>query len=151
MLINNSLNGMLLQPGETELANKELNKENKIEGETLALIVSRPSRMRDSLRALLRATAQVEIIDVASDGKSALRMIATYQPALVLLASNLPREEICAVLQQTKSKWPQTRCLVLAGTLNQQYVAKAVGADRVLLAGFPANKFYNTIQELLTY
>ncbi len=112
------------------------------------LIVVKPGRMRDSLRALLRAIPGVSIIGQVDNSSSALEMIVNHQPALTLLATNLPGDEIWHVLKQIKGKQLQTRCLVLAGTLQQQWLAKNAGADSVLLAGFPAAKFYETIEEL---
>jgi DNA-binding NarL/FixJ family response regulator len=106
--------------------------------------------MRDSLRALLRAIPQVRVIGQVEDGPSALKMLIEHCPSLVLLASNLPGDGAWGVLKQTKAEQPQTRCLVLADTIHQQCKAEAAGADSVLLAGFPATKFFATIEELLS-
>ncbi len=114
------------------------------------LIVVRPGRMRDSLRALLRAIPQVRVIGQVEDGPSAQKMLIKHCPALVLLASNLPGDEAWGVLRQTKAEQPQARCLVLADTIHQQWMAEAAGADSVLLAGFPAAKFFATIENLLS-
>ncbi len=113
------------------------------------LIVARPGRMRDSLRALLRAIPQLEIVGQADNGSSALGMVTNYHPSLVLLDSDLPDDEAWTVLKKTKSEWPQTRCIVLANSVHQQWLAKTAGADSVLLTGFPATKFFAAIEALL--
>ncbi len=114
------------------------------------LIAVRSGRMRDSLRAMLRAIPQVRVIGQVEDGPSALRMLIEHCPSLVLLASNLPGDAAWGVLKQTKNEQSQTRCLVLADTIHQQWKAEAAGADSVLLAGFPATKFFATMEELLS-
>lgn len=54
-----------------------------------------------------------------------------------------------SVLEQMKLRSPPPRCVVLARDAQQQWVAKAAGADSVLLAGFPVAKFFAVIEELL--
>jgi DNA-binding NarL/FixJ family response regulator len=72
-------------------------------------------------------------------------------PTLVLLGANLLDEDIQTVLAQIKARWPETRCIVLVDNVQQQWIAKAAGADSALLVGFPAAKFVSTIQELLSW
>lgn len=118
--------------------------------DTSALIVAKPSRIRDSLRALLRATPSVNVITQVDDGSSALEMIMAHHPTLMLLGSNLPDDELKTVLKQTKATQPQTRCIVLAATSQQEWIARNFGADSVLFAGFPAAAFFTTIEQLLS-
>jgi DNA-binding NarL/FixJ family response regulator len=113
------------------------------------LIVARPGRMRDGLRALLRATPRLELVGQADSSSSALTMVRDRQPSLILLDCNLPGDEVQSVLEQMKLRSPATRCVVLATDAQQQWVAKAAGADSVLLAGFPVAKFFAVIEELL--
>ena len=113
------------------------------------LIVARPGRMRDGLRALLRATPRLELVGQADSSSSALTMVRDSQPSLILLDCNLPGDEVQSVLEQMKLRSPATRCVVLAKDAQQQWVAKAAGADSVLLAGFPVTKFFAVIEELL--
>lgn len=119
-----------------------------MKGRVLALIVARPGRMRDGLRALLRAMPQIEIVDEADDSPSALRMITKHHPALLLLDSDLPGDEVSTELGRIKTEEPQIRCIVLADNPQQQQVANAAGADGVLLKGFPAAKLFETIERL---
>lgn len=117
--------------------------------DTSALIVAKPSRIRDSLRALLRAMPSVKIIRQVDDGSTALEMVMAHHPTLMLLGSNLPDDELKTLLTQTKTIQPHTRCIVLAATSHQQWIARNFGADSVLFAGFPAAAFFTTIEQLL--
>ncbi len=114
------------------------------------LLVARPSRMRDGLRALLRTIPYLKIVGQADDSLSALAIFSEQRPLLVLLGANLPAEEVQTFLAQTKAEWPETRCIVLVDSFQQQWLAETAGADSVLLTGFPAAKFVNTIEELLS-
>ncbi len=116
---------------------------------TSALIVAKPGRMRDSLEALVASMRQIEIVNKADDGPSALEIITSHPPTLVLVDSNLSGDETWSILRQIKFKWPQTRCLVLTDTIRQKWMAQGAGADSILRTGFPAAKFFSTIEGLL--
>jgi DNA-binding NarL/FixJ family response regulator len=114
-----------------------------------ALIVARPGRMRNGLRALLRTIPRIEIVGQVDQGSAALEMVTLERSALVLLDSSLPFEEMRMALKQIKAEWPQTRCIVLVDNIQQQGMAQAAGADGVLLKGFAAETLFMTIDEVL--
>lgn len=113
------------------------------------LIVARPGRMREGLRALLRMIPQLELVGQVDQGSAALERVTQAHPALVLLDSSLPFAEMELVLRHIKAEWPQTRCLVVADTIQQQGLAQVAGADGVLLKGFAAETLFTTIEEVL--
>ena len=121
------------------------------ENRASVLIIAKPSRMRDGLRALLRTIPYLTLVGQVDDGPSAIKTMTDQHPTLVLLGANLPDEDIQTVLAQIKTRWPETRCIVLVDNVQQQWIAKAAGADSALLVGFPASKFVSTIQELLSW
>ena len=114
-----------------------------------ALLAARPGRMRDSLRALLAACPRIGAVDKAGDGAAALRRVAGQRPALLVLDTNLPDGAARKVLGQVRSRWPETRCLVLVESVRGREIAKAAGADRVLVRGFSTSELYVMIGELL--
>ncbi len=113
------------------------------------LIVARPGRMRNGLRALLRTIPRIKIVGHVDQGSAALEMVTRERPALVLLNSSLPFEETWMALKQIKAEWPRTRCIVLVDNIQQQDMAQAAGADGVLLKGFAAETLFMTIDEVL--
>jgi DNA-binding NarL/FixJ family response regulator len=115
-----------------------------------ALIVARPGRMREGLRALLRTIPRIKIVEQVDRGSAALAMVTQERSTLVLLDSSLPSEEMWAAVKQIKAEWPQTQCIVVADTIRQQGMAHASGADGVLLKGFAAETLFTTIDEVLT-
>ena len=82
---------------------------------------------------------------VAEEASLALRMVKDHHPNLVLLDSHLPQAQM--VLEQIKNKWPQTRCLALVGSVEQERTFKE--ADAVLIEGFSPSRLLATIEELL--
>jgi CheY-like chemotaxis protein len=113
------------------------------------LIVARPGRRRDNLRALLRAVPQLHSINQADDGSMALHLVNGQRPTLILLDSNLPEIETRLVLEQVKTKPASIHCLVLADTLEQRRLAEAAHADAVLTADFSITNFLTAAEKLL--
>ena len=117
----------------------------------LILVVAQPGRLRDALCALLKATFWPEIISPVDDGPAALKIVVEHDPTLVLLDSHWPDEEVRAMVGQIKTERPQTRCLVLANTVEQQQVAKSAGADEVFPKGFPIKSLLEVINKLMSW
>jgi DNA-binding NarL/FixJ family response regulator len=105
--------------------------------------------MRNGLRALLRTIPRIEIVGQVDQGSAALEMVTLERSALVLLGSSLPFEEMRMALKQIKAEWPQTQCIALVDNIQQQGIARASGADGVLLKGFAAETLFMTIDEVL--
>jgi DNA-binding NarL/FixJ family response regulator len=113
------------------------------------VLVGRPGPLRDGLHALVATIPDVEVVGEASDASAMQRLVARFQPTLVLLDTDLFRDADWTVLGQIKAEWPETRCLALAETGEQHREAEAVDADAVLFKGFPAARFVETIVDLL--
>ncbi len=120
-----------------------------ITDEMAALIVAKPGRMRDGLHTLLRTIPGLTTIKMADDSPSALNIVSTDKPTLVLLGASLDEQEIRTLLEQSKRAKPGTQCIVLVDNISQQAIARAGGADSVLLMGFSAHQFFAAIDELL--
>ena len=117
---------------------------------THALIAATPGRIRDSWQALLRAIPRINTIALVDDEASALHTVNNHHPGLILLEAKLINN-IPDVLQQIKTGSPQTHCIVLADTFEQQWLAKNAGADSVLLAGTPAEMFFAIVEGVLSW
>ena len=87
------------------------------------LIIARPGRLRDALRALIATIPQLEIVDQVEDSAAALKMITEQHPTLILMDSSLPDNEVKAMLEQIKAERSQTYCIVLANTEQQEQLA----------------------------
>ncbi len=116
----------------------------------LALIAAKPGRLRDSLRALLTAIPQIDVVNQVDEGPLALKMVTQFHPTLVLLDSNLPSSEIQSTLKRIKGELPQPRCIVLVDNDQQQCDANNSGADAVLVKGFSVANLFGTVEKLLS-
>ena len=117
---------------------------------TLALIAAQAGSLQSSLLALMTTMPQIKAVILAEETPQVLRMIAEHRPALVVLDMGLLRGDAQTILEQIKTEWPLTRCVVLADDVQQQQKAQAAGADAVLIKGFLPAKLITTIEELLS-
>ena len=111
----------------------------------LALIIVAPGPLQDGLLALMTTYNQISALFVAEEASLALKMVKDHRPNLILLDINLPNAQ--QVLEQTKSRWPQIRCIVLAGDVEQEQAIRE--ADAVLIEGFSPAHLLATIENLL--
>ena len=89
---------------------------------------------------------QISAVFVAEEASLALRMVKDHRPNLVLLDIRLPEAQM--VLEQIKNKWPQTRCIALVGSGEQELEVRE--ADAVLIEGFSPSHLFGTIEALLS-
>lgn len=122
-----------------------------IRPETMALIVAKPSQLREGLQAMLTSIPQLKQVSQVDDVPSALRMVARHSPALVLLDFDLSSSDLLAVtLKQIKATRPQSQCIALVHNEQEYQLAKTAGADVVLMKGVPATQLLAIVKELLS-
>lgn len=114
---------------------------------TSVLIIAAAGRLRDSLRVLLRAGNHVTQVAQADDLSAGLLLLAELSPALVLLDANVADETLESAIQQLKSCRPQSPCIVLTHTSDQERRARA--ADGFFQAGASAEAFFAIIESRL--
>ena len=93
------------------------------------VIVSTPGPVESSLRATLQSLPSVQVVGSAPGCLSALHMTREMGPALLVLDSNLPDQDVRALVQQLKLEQLPTRSLVLTATRSQKRRALEAGAD----------------------
>ena len=84
-----------------------------MKADTPALIVARPGRLRDAWRALLMATPLIGKVHQADDELSALGLVESVQPQLILLDSDMADGAPWRLLQQIKADHPECGSVVL--------------------------------------
>ena len=114
----------------------------------LALIVARSNAMQEALNTVLSSDPEIEIIGMADDGFSAMEILKTHQPDLVMVDDNLPNGEVLNLIHYLKKDWPQTKTIVLTDGTQQKQVLLAAGADAVLLRGIPAEQIIEIINNI---
>ena len=113
----------------------------------LALVVSSSGAFQNGLLALTTTISSISAILVAEDTKSAYRMIENHQPALIIMDVSLPKVQ--DVIKQIKTQWPQIHLIVLADDLTLGKDLEVLGVNRVLIKGFPPQKFVEVIEDFI--
>ncbi len=113
------------------------------------LIVAKQGPLRDSMRALVTALPQIEVIDETDDITAALDAVSKHQPDLVLVEGNLSAEDMWVFLRQIRRRSPRTRRLMLADTVGEKQEIEAPGAEAICLKGAPPAELVAHIERLL--
>jgi DNA-binding NarL/FixJ family response regulator len=113
-----------------------------------ALVIARPSRFRESLHLLLASMSLIEKIHLADDIESALKITAV--PTVVIVDVEVGDLCLPAAIARIKTAWPQARLVVLVEDELEYQAAQSAGGDVLLRKGFPAAKFIEAVETLLT-
>lgn len=115
------------------------------------LIIAQPGHLRESLQVLLAALPGNHPVVVARDGLVKMLSTMSSHPVLLLvvLEPSSPGTESNAVVAQIKTRWPQTRLVVLVDTEQQRQAVTSAGADRVWFKGTLAAQMLVEIEALL--
>ncbi len=97
---------------------------------------------------MLALLPQIEIMEAVGGGLSALNLARQNRPALLIIDSSLPEDEILALLRQIKQEQPLVRCLVVAETSRQQAAVLAQGADAVILRSETTERLVEALNNL---
>ena len=112
------------------------------------LVIGRPSRFRNSIHLLLASMSLIEKIHLADDIESALKMTAV--PVVIVLDAEVGDVCLPAAIIKITTAWPQARLVILAEDEPEFQAAQAAGGDVLLRKGFPAAKFIEAVEALLS-
>jgi two-component system LytT family response regulator/two-component system response regulator LytT len=100
----------------------------KVTGTISALIVDDEQLARDELAFLLKDFPEVEVLDTASNGLEAIKMIEDLEPDLVFLDVQMPGMDGLGVIQKLREKKIPLPHFVMA-TAYDQYAVEAFRVD----------------------
>jgi CheY-like chemotaxis protein len=115
------------------------------------LLVDDHAMMRQGLRSVLEAHADIQIVGEASDGREAVEMADTLRPAVVIMDINMPRLNGIEATARIKAQYPDIRVIGLsvnAGPNNKEAMLKA-GADMLLTKEAAVEELYRGIQKIV--
>lgn len=112
------------------------------------LIVDDHLAVAESLQALLSRQADLDVGEVATDGKAALRIAAERAPHVVLMDQNLSGESGVVVASEILAAHPGTAVVMLTGGMSQDELVAAVeaGVSGYLLKATPAAEIVRAIR-----
>ena len=107
--------------------------------------------LREGLKSLLRTIEDLEIIGEAADGLEAIRCVEKYHPELLLLDLSMPKMNGISVIRDIKSRFPETKILVLTIHDSEDYILEAfhAGLDGYCLKDANYSELLNAIRSVL--
>jgi DNA-binding NarL/FixJ family response regulator len=87
--------------------------------------------LRDTLKSLINSTDGMEVVGEAADGMSAIQMVKSVLPELLLLDVSLPKLSGISVLNNLKEELPDVKIMMLTIYDSDDYIAEFLkaGAD----------------------
>ena len=113
----------------------------------LTLVVSDSDLLQDGLLALLTTISQIGAVLVAEDIDSARQTVENHQPSLIIMDTSLLQVHV--VIAEIKTEHPNIHLIVLVEDIDQQKEVEALGADNVLIKGFPAQKLIDVVENII--
>ena len=102
----------------------------------------------NGLQLLLKEDPQIEIMDIANDGKELLDLLYVKQPDLVLLDINMPTLNGLQAARFIKQNYPHLKLIVLS-TYNEAHLvekARQSGVNGYLLKNITRDELLHTIR-----
>lgn len=93
--------------------------------------------IRDSLRIVLSANQDMEVIDTVADGWEVIRSVRGAKPDVILMDVRMPGMDGVSCTQIIKENYPQIKIIILTTFDDDEYVYNALkyGASGYLLKG----------------
>ncbi len=91
---------------------------------TRILLADDHTILRDGIRALLSADADLEVVGEASNGAEVLAILETTPVDVVLMDVQMPVLDGFATVPEIRSRFPEVRVLVLTMLDHEKYVAR---------------------------
>ena len=113
------------------------------------LIADDQKHARRSLRALVCATLPAAEVLEASSGLEALGLAASTRPELAILDVRMPEPDGLSVAREIRSRWPETRILVLTADLAFAGEALSAGADAFVAKWESPERLMSVLTSLL--
>ncbi len=91
--------------------------------------------LREGLRALLTADANLEVVGEARDGREAVRCVEKLGPDLLLMDLSMPRMSGMDAIREIKKRYPDTKIIALTVHKTEEYLLTTLqaGADGFVL------------------
>lgn len=104
--------------------------------------------IRDSLKIVLSANPDMEVIDTVADGREVIRSVRTAKPDVILMDIRMPGMDGVSCTQIIKENYPQIKIIILTTFDDDEYVYNALkyGASGYLLKGVSMAELHSAIR-----
>lgn len=106
--------------------------------------------VRDGIKALLEDQTGVKVINEASNGVEALKVITENKPHVLIVDIRMPEMNGIEVVAKVKKNYKEVKTLVLSMHDSEEYVVKSIqaGADGYLLKGASKKEFLKALHKV---
>ena len=106
--------------------------------------------VRDGIKALLEDEIGISVIDEASNGKEALKIVNKNSPNVLIVDIRMPELNGIEVVREIKKSHKNVKTLVLSMHDSEEYVIQAIqaGADGYLLKGASKEEFLKALNSI---
>lgn len=104
--------------------------------------------IRDSLKIVLSANIDMEVIDTVADGREVIRSVRKAKPDVILMDVRMPGMDGVSCTQIIKENYPQIKIIILTTFDDDEYVYNALkyGASGYLLKGVSTAELASAIR-----
>jgi DNA-binding NarL/FixJ family response regulator len=116
-----------------------------------ALIADDHGIVREGLRRLLEAEADITVCAEASDGREALELVAKHRPGLVILDITMPRLGGLETLERLRADHPGVKVILLSMHGDPPFIQSAValGVDGYILKNGRAGEVIAAVRAVM--
>jgi DNA-binding NarL/FixJ family response regulator len=125
------------------------NKVKQGDGVVDVLVVARPSRFRDGLKAVIQALSWVERVGMVDSWAGIPEYLRRFHPAIVLFDIDELDPITWVEAEKLRSACQHTKCIAIIDRAQQRDVAHAMGVDATLLRGFSTDLLYHTLRTMV--
>ena len=113
------------------------------------VLVDDNTTLRQALRDILEAYANIEVIGEASDGEEAIVAVTKLQPTIVVMDINMPKMDGLTATRLIRAEYPHIAVVGLSGEQKDYmlYSMQSVGASEVVHKDNAATTLYGAIQK----
>jgi DNA-binding NarL/FixJ family response regulator len=109
------------------------------------ILVDDHPMMRDGLRFAVQTQPDMQVVAEAGNGATAIELVKTHQPDVVLMDISMPGDNGLEVSRQIRAAFPNIKIIILSALADEEYVSQAIQSN---LNGYLLKA--NASQELIT-
>jgi two-component system response regulator DegU len=114
------------------------------------LIADDHKMIREGLKQLIELEEDISVVDMASDGEEAIRLINEKKPDVVLMDINMPNKNGLQTIEELRNEKNQVKIIVLTIHQDREYLFKTVnlGVDGYILKDADPNILIEAIKSV---
>lgn len=112
------------------------------------LIVDDANLIRQALNIYFKLESDLEIVGIAENGKTALKLIEELSPDIVLMDMEMPEMDGLTATNIISQRFPKTKVLMISSHHSQDYIDKALtaGANGYFIKHMPTEELSAAIK-----